>query len=387
MSRQTHYDNGVMRLEGFIAGVRDRMILLDNPGSLTGATNWTSIVTRYDAQGKNLSRITDYDNGTRRIETFDQGVRVQVDLMDNPTRNYNGVYNWDTITKTFDASGKLTGLHTVLDNDVVKVEHFAEGSLAERIETDAANVFDWSTINSQFHNGILTRQLTVFDNGQSIENMYDNKELVRVLQTDGSNIASWTTQNTGFAAGIRTDKFVTYDDGTTRDERYVDNVLREVIKVDASADGTARSWESFTLHLDAQGKLTSQLITYDTGIVREDTFVNGVRVSTIQQDNPDQPGPGVKDWTAITSTFSDAGTMVARHVVYDDSDVQLKLYDNAALVAQVDFDGDDDQTWAYQERVFGPEGSVQVINHADAATLPPQYHPYFGIVDSFEMSM
>lgn len=318
--RITMYDNGVIRDETFTNGVRSEVAQYDNPqlSDSGGAKSWDSIVTYYNPEGQMAGRITVYDDGVLKEETFENGVRSHVRQLDNPqSSDGNGARSWDSIDAYFDAEGDLVGRITVMDNGIVREEEFANGVRVRTVQID----------NPQAPEGQGAK------NWDRIETYYDD---------NGQKIASITT----------------YDDGRVRQDTF-ENGVRSTSEIqDSPYDGQSKySWTAINMYYDENGKLAQKITVFDDGRVREDDFADGVRTSSKITDMA-LFGDGNYEWDTLQFTYDENGDLSNRATIYDDGDVMLQDYEAGQIAKTFLYDGDGDEEWLGHVTTYDQDGAV-----------------------------
>lgn len=142
--RLMNFDNGIEREDFYTNGQRASAVLLDNPDSGDGGTqNWSRQENTYDINGDLALRVTDYDNGRIREETYEAGQRASVYWQDNPTSNDGGVYSWAATFRSFDTNGDVETDVMIFDNGDGEAEYFEDGELTQLLEYDGNESDPW----------------------------------------------------------------------------------------------------------------------------------------------------------------------------------------------------------------------------------------------------
>ena len=145
--------------------------------------------------------------------------------------------------------------------------------------------------------------------------------MTQLLQYDEADAASWDRIETTFSrsAGSVTKTTLTVgDDGVERVDVREDGKRASLVEIDASADGTARKWETNARQYDEAGQLAQQRITFDN----TDQFVF--------------------------------------------------LYADRAKTQKVEFDGDDSNAWVYRVTDYTADGPVVTTYDPGDAATPPE---------------
>ena len=322
------FDDGIVRVQNFAEGSRTSTFDYDNPNDAgTGIKSWDRIETYYDQAGAVSERATYNDNGVLRVDSYTNGVRSQVFQFDNPNEENGGVKSWDRIEAYYDEGGNLSESATFYDNGIVRVTSYQAGQRASIVQLDNPNEVDsgvkvWDRIETYFDDaGQKSEQATVYDNGIIKVQQYTEGQLTQLLQYDEADAASWDRIETTFSrsAGSVTKTTLTVgDDGVERVDVREDGKRASLVEIDASADGTARKWETNARQYDEAGQLAQQRITFDN----TDQFVF--------------------------------------------------LYADRAKTQKVEFDGDDSNAWVYRVTDYTADGPVVTTYDPGDAATPPE---------------
>jgi hypothetical protein len=193
--KETTLDNGLLRVDTFQDGVRLRAYQSD-PDDID-LVDWTTRGVTYDFAGTPLSRLTRYDDGTERLESFQDGVRaevVQADLVLN-------AQIWTQIAASFDSIGRLTGRELTYDSGLLREDSFSAGVRQKTNLEDAEDAFDWKTIQYLYdRDGVIQSKQEVGDNGDLTLILFANGQRTEraILNADGT--AEWGVQITTYDA-------------------------------------------------------------------------------------------------------------------------------------------------------------------------------------------
>ena len=209
--RETNDGNGNTSVEI----LRETTVQTDDAGT----KSWSQITTVRDGDGVLLERETEFDNGTMRSETFENGVlsertSIQADG-DVTTLNYeNGqrvaqfredvsdAKSWDTISTTYDTDGDQVSKTVIYDNGTITDIRHVDGVIQSHLRTDASDAFGWSEVATVYDNGTIAARLTTFDEGDLTWQFYDDAgaRAARV-EFDGADDNAWTVKLTTWGAG------------------------------------------------------------------------------------------------------------------------------------------------------------------------------------------
>jgi hypothetical protein len=334
-ARLTMYDNGVIKEESFENGVRSQTAQYDNPqlGDAAGAKAWDSIIAYYDAQGNMAARLTTYDNGVIYEENFENGIRTFSRQLDNPGDAFGeGVKSWESIDSYYGADGELAARLTKYDNGVVREQEYEGGVRTYMRQMD--NPGDGSGNGAK-----------VWD---TIETYYDE-------------------------AGQISARLTNYDDGRVRQD-YFENGVRSYTEIQDGAYGEGEgqyAWTAINISYDETGKIAQKSTIFDDGRVREESFENGVRTETTIEDRFLFNG-GNYSWDQQHFVYAEDGSVASREISYDNGDARLTTYEDGLLSQRSDFDGDGSHDWLGRTITYNDDGSVLSVQTYDTASELPE---------------
>lgn len=401
--RETLYDDGVLKRESFEAGVRSSMHILDNLDKFTGeptgpsARAWSEIYTSYDENGVIELRDTVYDNGVLKLEAFEAGVRSSTHRLDN-LDEYTGeptgpsAKSWSEILTNFDENGDISYRETAFDNGVSKLEDFNAGV---RTSTNLLDNLDeytheptgpsaklWSEIYIEYdENGAVDSRETYYDNGVlKIEGNYSDGWSYK-LELD--NVDEDTYEPIGPSAKNWSDIYTEYDENGVIDlrETYFDNGISkmegfeagvlvyklQLDNVDAESGEqygpSVKAWLGIVTEYDLNGVISLRQTYFDNGVAKYEEFAGGVRSAMLQLDNIEGPvadpeGAGVKLWTAIASEFDETGALETRQIEYDSGDVKYLEFEDGNQITNARYDGDDSEEWLARISTYETDGTL-----------------------------
>ena len=360
IKRVTTYDAGVTATSGLVVtDTSENGFVVNRLSEDAGNNNsWSSIETNFVPGTDTVAdRLTTYDNGTTKSETFTDGVLTEVVRTGDPeTQSFvsqTTTYNLETGGRTIVTVG--TNGQTTTD------VYDATNTLVSRTQVDGegdANSVDWSMVVTTYStvDGVTTTErVYTYDNGVTRAETLVNGTLTQVVQTD-SNIASWSTITDTFAAdGSLLTREKVEDDGDTITENYVDGNLQSVVRVDVSEAATT-AWQSMTRTYDAAGNLVSEVQLMDDGSTVTKTIgqrdvpgydADGLPTTKsvdyvtklVMQDtdtvDPDTGMIGHKAWDSITTNYGTDGIVTSSTTVMDDTDTIERTYAAGGVIAQV----------------------------------------------------
>jgi hypothetical protein len=245
------------------SGVRTGLVDFDTANTEV----WREVHRTFDAQGRTLTQINLYDNGTKTEYTFDVA----------------NAQAWSRYTNEFDSAGRHIYAHQLNDDGSTYVTTI-----------DAANSQSWSKIGQSFDAaGRLLFQVEYGDNGyrweytydplniqpwQRYANLFDNlgrHYYAQQLNDDGSSFAIdfdvnnsqswWRHEQTWDAAGRRTVLTLVHDNGTRNTTIY-------------DAAGT-QYWSRIEQTFNASGEMTYQVQYNEDGYREITEFHKGMYYS------------------------------------------------------------------------------------------------------------
>lgn len=186
---------------------------------------WTSIDIKYDLDGVINSRETLYDNGVVKLEEYMDGALYQRSMYDNvdaETGDSTGpsVKAWKGILTEFDENGAMSLRAIVYDNDIAKVQTFENGIISHTFIVDDAEgvtgdpgpsgIRDWTAILLEYdENGERETRLVAYDNGDFKFHEFADGDLVAQALYDGDDSESWLLNVATYdaAGAVVTDEF------------------------------------------------------------------------------------------------------------------------------------------------------------------------------------
>ena len=333
-NRFISYDNGTTAQSFYMDGKRVEMIQTDSQLN-GGAKSWDTIKSYYGPDGALAARVTIYDNGLFKEETFENGVRSKTIQMDNPQDpNGAGVKSWDVIETYYDQEGQIEARITQYDNGIFKEESFEAG-----VRT-------------------YVRQM---DNPQDLE---------------GNGAKNWDTIETYYdASGQIEARLINYDDGRVRQDSFENGVRTATEIQDGAYEGGEGNyaWTAMNMYYDENGALAHKFTVYDDGRVRQDDYIDGVRHTSIIEDKYIFNG-GNYNWDTQHFVYDDSGSVAERQVTYDDGDEMLQTYVDGNLIQKSEYDGDNSEAWLGRVTTYNDDGSVaSTETYNDTFELPEDF--------------
>ena len=205
-ARVIFYDNGVVREEKYVDGVKSEVHRFDNPqSSEDSVAAWTSISSYFDETGTIEARVTVYDDGRLRQDSFENGVLSATEIQDNAFTSGDGAYQWTAINMDYDENGAVETRTTIYDDARIKTESFEGGVRTETTIEDAflfgGGKYDWDEKAITFdEDGVKASETVYFDNLDATQSLYENGTLVSQSSFDGDGSELWLGQTTFFNA-------------------------------------------------------------------------------------------------------------------------------------------------------------------------------------------
>ena len=177
-TRETLNDNGVRRLEEFENGIRSTVTQYDNFDPVTGAAPedggakaWAERYTRFDENGDIESRSTSYDNGTSKREVFVDGILSESHQADFLAGGISDTRPWSFLSTYYDASGKINFHRVIRDDGTRETKRFEDGLLSSISETDGIDPLTGGVVDGD---GVKnwSNRFTLFDDNGDIESRF-----------------------------------------------------------------------------------------------------------------------------------------------------------------------------------------------------------------------
>lgn len=239
---ETTFDDGTVRTQAFDydqwGGIVQRVILdgeVDPSGSVapgTGRAAWTSIVTLFDDSGRQVSQLTEYDNGTYGTRTLDYdpisgdlAAKTQVDgrAVGANSDIIDGRHEYETITTFFDEDGNKERVETRYDDGTAQTSNYVhmngqllfvghyDGEYDQDTGTWVNGRKTWDEIATLYDpSGNVAEVRSTMDNDDVRTTFYEAGEVVARVYEDLSNTRdAWDVRIDIYADGGVT---TTYDD-------------------------------------------------------------------------------------------------------------------------------------------------------------------------------
>jgi len=193
--RQTVNDDSSVETEQFVAGVHELQVDFEQKKS------WDSIERFYDVDGGLIQRDIVYDNGIFRQDFYVDGVKLRVVQTDNAGDAGEGVKSWSSVDTTYGSDGKIVERLTDYDNGTTKLETFEAGIRVNMVQVDEDDAKGWDTITTTFEGGIRSERQVELDNGDINVTLYTDGQRTSLIQYDGNESSSWLIRVVDFLEG------------------------------------------------------------------------------------------------------------------------------------------------------------------------------------------
>jgi len=334
-------------------------------------TNFQTVEQVFDVAELQSTSVLRND-GTQRedFQLDDQTVAIRY-------TNVDADVAWDSVTNYYDAGERVSKL-TTYDTGVMREDTFANGQRVKTLQRDQSEeggAKAWTTVETQYDpDGTLTARTTQYDNGTSREETFDGGLRSVVTQNDVENVFSWTEITTQYTAtsGQLSQRSTRYDDGMERVDFYDSGTLSVVTKVDAPNTTTqsAYAWSNIIQFHDNAGQLVSRGTTFDDGMFRGEDFDAGLRTLITEQDFGN-----TRSWRSIERAFDTDGVIASRRIIDDTLDDTIMFYDSGKRDTRIEMDGNGSDDWQFRITTYDPETDTDnaVTTYANITDLPEIY--------------
>ncbi len=386
ITEYVNYDNGsIVQMNITDGNVTSKIIKFPDTGAANALQQLSTI---YD-NGEVVRVSGSYANGTSYQDEFTDGVRDTRYWLDDPFGETDGAKPWASITIKYDiTTNEMTDRTTFFDNGIKRVEAFEDGVRSSRVDEDLNDVRSWDTISITYDDtGAIASRETVYDDGDVLISRYENGIRTLTTQQDdpdgtGLNTRNWDTiTSTHDESGALALRETLYDDGDTRVETFENGIRTQTIQHD-DPDGTGentRNWDIINSIYDENGDISQKLITYDDGSTNSVFYYEGGGVQFAVREDVIDGTDGVFEWEYIFSTYDEGGNRTSRQTLYDNADELIFIYEQGELQTRLDVDGDDSEDWRVQITDYGVDGNV-VTTYDSVTDVPEEYFDLFGIV-------
>ena len=175
-----------------------------------GAHDWSAIYQEYNQNGVIEHEYKLFDDGVVRESSYHENGQLAVVEIRDGNGDSDGAHDWSAIYQEYDEGGVLVSETTYFDDGSVKVESYDDGVLAAAVRTDDQDAHDWDQIVFAYDEvGAVTTQTRQMDDTDVIIFLYEEEEIATRLHVDNDDSHSWYLRVTDFAEGG--DVFTTYD--------------------------------------------------------------------------------------------------------------------------------------------------------------------------------
>ena len=355
ISTSIAYDNGLVNSDIYANGVRATNIIEDVAVD-GGLFRWSNKFTHYDMNGTVIGAGIAYDNGVSQQDTYENGALTSSMRVDQ----FGDAEIWESIEQVYDPSYGLTKTIVVNDDQTLQVTDYFEGDVTRIIKTDTGNVHNWVSKSEGFYDGERTMSETLFDDGVAVITHYQNGQRSTIDEFDENDARNWDNRTTSYDEnGQVTQKFTEFDSGVIRVEDFLDGARTQTFQYDNpnSAGDGVMAWEHIESYFDQNGVLSERATFNDNGVLRVDSFTDGVRSQIFQYDNPNEAGDGVKSWDRIEAYYDQNGNLTENATFYDNGIFRLTTYVEGQRTSVIQEDnpnaaGDGVKSWDRIEPYF-----------------------------------
>jgi hypothetical protein len=326
--RTTVYDVDVTKGEYFEGGIR-RFTSEQDLSADGSARKWHTREIEYNESGQLQSRITLADTGVSTSEYFENGIR-RFTSQEDQSPDGLGVH-WQTKENEYDANGQQITRTIDYDNGLRDFVGYENGSKVFRLQEDNStdgSVVSWQSIETYYDaNGRLGYQKTIYDNGIEKGVVYSNGVKSSILEEDKSAdglSADWKHRATDFdTAGIIELRQTLFDTDIFELISFQNGIRDISLQTDQSTDGSAKDWQSFTTQYDGNGIIDRSSVVYDDADSMISLYESGNINAQLDIDGDDSEAWG------------------AREVRYDQNgNVSVTIFYDSAEDAPLEFFGD-----------------------------------------------
>ncbi|MCO4849093.1 MAG: hypothetical protein KC448_14120, partial [Yoonia sp.] len=143
------------------------------------AKNWLSNATSFDATGAISERVTIFDDGVMRTESFTgNGVRTAISSAD-----LSDAFAWDTRTTAYNADSTLSIRETVMDSGAqIVFAYQADNSQRDwRLEIDGDGSSDWLYRVTEYDADGANPVVTTYDTDAALPALYSDYAAVEMM--------------------------------------------------------------------------------------------------------------------------------------------------------------------------------------------------------------
>ncbi len=279
-------------------------------------------------------------------------------------------FNWQAKTTFTDDYGQVVSSDILYDSGLITARYYSEGVLdrTELVDDQVdGGLFNWTSKTNYYSpNGDVTVRETFLDNGVIKVEDFAEGARTQTFQYDnpnsaGDGVMSWEHIETYYDQnGVLSERATFNDNGVLRVDSFTDGVRSQIFQYDnpnEAGDGV-KSWDRIEAYYDQNGNLTENATFYDNGIFRLTTYVEGQRASVIEEDNPNAAGDGVKSWDRIETYFDQNGVKTEKATFYDNGIFKLETYSDGQLVGVQQSDEGDVASWDTIETMITRDGGV-----------------------------
>ena len=317
----TEYDNGNIKQESF-DGVSGEISAV-NERDIADVAGWFRIYTTYNSSGT-ATRTTRYDNGMLREEIIQPALSEDAPSYVSSRTDFDdgNAYSWDFRNYSYDLLGNLESSTMRYDDGRMDLRFYQNGLLTSRRQTDVNDAVSWTEIQTTYDQlGLMVERLTVYDDQSIMHETFEFGQRSNTYRSDEADAYSWSQIVTDYDWAGQISKRVTdYDDGSHTYEEFLDGQRTMMHQTDVT---DAKNWETISTDYDLDGRLINRMINYDDGTYTYESFIDGQRSSMSKAD-----ALNVKNWETIGIQYDEAGKISHRLTDYDDGTFKFEQFEN-----------------------------------------------------------
>ncbi len=271
------------------------------------------------------------------------------------TQDTSNLYPWTQKTLERDENGFLIGEVVTFDDGRILTKTVTDGVKTLVTWSDPNNATNWASISTTFNptTGQKTAQTRTMDDGRIISTTFDVGVISERVITDVANEFNWLSTTSSYdAQGRISSSVVSHDDGRTSTTTYVNGVLDQ--RTVADTDG-AFIWTSTVYDWNpVDGQLLTVTTTMDDGTIIVTGPALGPEESTVIRTD-------TKDkflWESRETTYDAAGAIVQRTVEYDDGRIEVAEFTGGVRSETTISDVDDVKAWETVELTYDTKGQL-----------------------------
>lgn len=297
-------------------------------------------------RGLKITPVERDDGSTWFQATLNKVLRAQV------RSDVDDRYAWDKLAEQFDKAGELHLRKMIMDDGILREDHYEDGVRTTIRFTDTHDQKLWSTIiNTYDEFGQRTSKYTLNDDGTIRKDSFADGVRVKSVLTNDTGDQEWTEiESTYDLNGVLVEKITVYLDGSRRVETYQDGERAGFTLMDSGDE----LWRNITADYDLFGVIQSKAVLYDDGVERLDSYEDGLRTKMTLTDVDEQ-----HEWAYKQRLFADEKARFER-IEHDNGDQTLMFFDNGIRKNRIEFDRSGDEDWLFRITSYDTDGVAAV---------------------------